>query len=297
MTPAPGIRDIAQKLSSSPHDNISPLFRKRLNEPLPSRDKVLKAMELLRSALFPGYFGGEELPPEAIPMHVGLCVEKAHQILEEQIRRAYCFFCNEDKECPDCIARSCAIAHELVEELPRIQDLLSGDVQSAYEGDPAAIHQAETVLCYPAIRAITHQRVAHELYRRQVPLIPRIITELAHSRTGIDIHPGAQIGERFFIDHGTGVVIGETCVIGNGVKIYQGVTLGAKSFPLDAKGLPIKGIKRHPDVEDNVTIYAGATILGDITIGKGAVIGGNMWITDSVAPGAKITQHCSDGCK
>jgi len=292
---ASGIKEIALQLSSTASNNVSPLFRKRLNEPLPSRAQVYEAMELLRSALFPGYFGGEELPPEAVPMHVGLCVEKGHKILEEQIRRAFCFFCNEDRECSDCISRAHDIAHDFIAELPRVQQLLAGDVQAAYEGDPAAIHQAETVLCYPAIRAITHQRVAHELYVRHVPLIPRIITELAHAR--IDIHPGARIGERFFIDHGTGVVIGETCVIGDNVKIYQGVTLGAKSFPLDERGLPIKGIKRHPNVENGVTIYAGATILGDITIGRGAVIGGNMWITESVPPGAKVTQRCAESCK
>jgi serine O-acetyltransferase len=164
------------------------------------------------------------------------------------------------------------------------------DVRAAYEGDPAATSTDETIFCYPGILAITNQRVAHELYRLAVPLLPRMLTEQAHSATGIDIHPGATIGERFFIDHGTGVVIGETSMIGNNVRLYQGVTLGAKSFPLDEQGNPIKGIPRHPIVEDDVVIYAGATVLGRITVGRGSVIGGNVWVTESVPPGSKLSQ-------
>jgi serine O-acetyltransferase len=168
--------------------------------------------------------------------------------------------------------------------------LLGEDVQAAYEGDPAAKSPGETILCYPGVYAITNQRIAHELYALNVPVIPRIISEDAHSATGIDIHPGARIGRKFFIDHGTGVVIGETCIIGDGVRLYQGVTLGAKSFPLDESGNPIKGIDRHPIIEDNVIIYAGATILGRITIGRNSVIGGNTWVTESVAPDSAISQ-------
>ncbi len=168
--------------------------------------------------------------------------------------------------------------------------MLATDVQAAYEGDPAATSAAEAIFCYPGIAALSAFRLAHELYLLGIPIIPRIITEYAHSTTGIDIHPGATIGEKFFIDHGTGVVIGETAVIGDGVRVYQGVTLGAKCFPLDDQGRPIKGVARHPIVEDDVVIYSGATILGRVTIGRGAVIGGNVWLTRSVPPGAKISQ-------
>jgi serine O-acetyltransferase len=168
--------------------------------------------------------------------------------------------------------------------------MLSDDVQAAYEGDPAAKSPSETIFCYPGIFAITNHRVAHELYRLGVPVIPRIISENAHSVTGIDIHPGARIGRSFFIDHGTGVVIGETAIIGDRVRIYQGVTLGAKSFPLDEKGAPIKGIDRHPIIEDDVVIYAGATILGRITVGARSVVGGNVWLTQGLPPDSSISQ-------
>ena len=168
--------------------------------------------------------------------------------------------------------------------------MLALDAVAAYEGDPAAPSPSEAIFCYPGVSALTSHRIAHELYLLDVPLIPRIISEHAHSRTGIDIHPGARIGEKFFIDHGTGVVIGETCVIGDRVRVYQGVTLGAKSFPLDDQGHPIKGIDRHPIIEEEVTIYSGATILGRVTIGKGSVIGGNVWLTRSVPPGSRISQ-------
>ncbi|MQY77396.1 MAG: pyridoxal-phosphate dependent enzyme [Spirochaeta sp.] len=175
------------------------------------------------------------------------------------------------------------------QKLPQIQKLLAGDVQAAYKGDPAAASTAETIFCYPGILAITYYRLAHELYQLRVPLIPRIITEHAHSLTGIDIHPGARIGENFFIDHGTGVVVGETCIISKKVTLYQGVTLGAKSFPLTEEGKPLKGLDRHPVVEDRVIIYSGATILGRVVIGEGSIIGGNVWITEDVAPGSRTT--------
>ena len=167
---------------------------------------------------------------------------------------------------------------------------MSLDAKAAFDGDPAAHSIAETIFCYPSIMAMTYHRVAHELYKLDVPIIPRIISEMAHSRTGIDIHPGAQIGEYFFIDHGTGTVIGETCIIGKNVRIYQGVTLGAKSFPLDENGNPVKKIPRHPIIEDNVVIYSGATVLGRVTIGEGSEIGGNVWITESVPPHSKVVQ-------
>jgi len=168
---------------------------------------------------------------------------------------------------------------------------LASDVQAAFDGDPAAMSLNEVIYCYPSIKALSYYRIAHELYRLGVPLLPRIITEMAHSETGIDIHPGAQIQGNFFIDHGTGTVIGETCVIGKNVRIYQGVTLGAKSFPVDKNGNPVKGIPRHPIVEDDVIVYSGATILGRVTIGKGSVIGGNVWITEDVPAGSHIAQR------
>jgi serine O-acetyltransferase len=174
--------------------------------------------------------------------------------------------------------------------LPHVRTLLEGDIEAAYRGDPAAKSRAEIMFCYPGVSAIIHHRLAHELYRLGLTLLARVISESAHSATGIDIHPGAQIGERFFIDHGTGVVIGETAIIGDGVRLYQGVTLGAKSFPVDEGGALIKGQARHPVIEDDVVIYAGATILGRVTIGRGATIGGNVWLTRSVAPFSQVTQ-------
>jgi serine O-acetyltransferase len=174
--------------------------------------------------------------------------------------------------------------------LPAVRALLESDVRAAFEGDPAATSVDEAIFCYPGVTAITHHRLAHELYVLGVPLIPRIVSEIAHATTGIDIHPGARIGGSFFIDHGTGVVVGETCVLGERVRLYQGVTLGARSFPLDAQGHPTKGVPRHPIVEDEVTIYAGATILGRITIGRGSTIGGNVWLTRSVPPRSRLAQ-------
>ena len=183
------------------------------------------------------------------------------------------------------------MATQFISKLPEIRRILATDVEAAYYGDPAATCFGEIISCYPAIRAISNYRIAHELLLLGVPLIPRILTEMAHSETGIDIHPGAQIGHHFTIDHGTGVVIGATCIIGNHVKLYQGVTLGAKSFPLDEEGNPIKGIPRHPILEDDVIVYSNATILGRVTIGKGATIGGNIWLTEDVPAGARIVQH------
>ena len=176
----------------------------------------------------------------------------------------------------------------LLARIPEIRDLLALDIEAAYEGDPAATSLEEIIVAYPGLQAIAVQRMAHVLYVDEVPLVPRVMTEFAHSRTGIDIHPGAKIGRRFFIDHGTGVVVGETSSIGGNVKIYQGVTLGARSFQKDAQGRVIKGIKRHPDIDNNVTIYSGATILGDIRIGEGSIIGGNVWLVHAVPPNTRI---------
>ncbi|HNX51639.1 MAG TPA: hypothetical protein PKL08_15825, partial [Thermoanaerobaculaceae bacterium] len=218
-------------------------------------------------------------------------LERVRRSLGGQIKRGLCFACcHHPSLCPDCEPQAVSLTERFLSTLPEVRRLLATDVIAAYEGDPAAQSPDETVFCYPGVLAITNHRIAHELYRLGVPLIARIISEAAHSATGIDIHPGATIGERFFIDHGTGVVIGETSVIGANVRLYQGVTLGAKTFPKDAQGNPIKGILRHPIVADDVVVYAGATILGRVTIGAGSIIGGNVWLTRSVPPGSRISQ-------
>ncbi len=261
---------------------------------MPSVDVLSLIVELMRTVLFPGYFGNSEIKPETMTYYIGSTVDRVHTLLTEQIKRGYCFSCSENGAavmCEDCERKSREVTIRFIETLPSIRHLLSTDVEAAYRGDPAAKSYGETVFCYPSIFALTNHRIAHQLYLLDVPIIPRIISEMAHSRTGIDIHPGAQIGECFFIDHGTGVVIGETTVIQKNVRIYQGVTLGAKSFPLDETGSPIKGIPRHPIVEENVIIYSGATILGRITIGKGSEIGGNVWITNDIPPGTRVHQE------
>jgi len=262
--------------------------------PMPSVEDLRETVDLVKSVLFPGYFIHSDLKPETMKFYFGSTIDRVYRLLAEQIKRGYCFSCAEagddDHQCEDCEDRSKNVAREFLSALPRLRRLLTLDALAAYKGDPAAKGVGETIFCYPSMSALANHRVAHELYLLEVPLIPRIISEMAHSETGIDIHPGAKIGESFFIDHGTGTVIGETAVIGANVRIYQGVTLGAKSFPLDAAGNPIKGIPRHPMVEDDVIIYSGATILGRVTIGKGAEIGGNVWLTTDVPAGARIMQ-------
>lgn len=262
--------------------------------PLPKRDEIIKIVEELRSVLFPGYFGTSNINMENMRFHVGSALDHLLRTFAEQIRRGLCFRCPQvnagDAKCYDCEQRAIHITNEFTARLPKIQRMLAADVRAAFEGDPAANTPDEAIFCYPGILAITNYRLAHELYLLDVPVIPRIITEHAHSITGIDIHPGAQIDEGIFIDHGTGVVIGETCVFGKRVKLYQGVTLGAKSFPKDEDGNPVKGIPRHPIVEDDVTIYSNATILGRIRIGRGSVIGGNVWLTHGVPPGSHVSQ-------
>jgi len=260
--------------------------------PMPSTQVLREIMDSLRSVIFPGYFGIAELKVETMPYYIGSTLDCVFRKLSEQVLRGISF---QDTSCSeawdkDCDERSQDLTARFLESLPRVRHLLATDVRAAFEGDPAVDNQGEIIFCYPSIRAITNYRIAHELYKLGIPMIPRIITEIAHSETGIDIHPGARIGEYFFMDHGTGIVIGETSIIGNHVRIYQGVTLGAKSFPLDENGFPIKKIPRHPIVEDEVTIYSGATILGRITIGRGSEIGGNVWLAHSVAPGSKIVQ-------
>lgn len=267
------------------------------DEPMPSITALIELMERLRAVLFPGYFGHSDITPENMPFHIGASLDAIFKLLTDQVRRGYCFFCELDRagNCQDCDARARNLAGQFLRRLPRIREALAEDAQAAYEGDPASRSPGETIFCYPSITALTHYRVAHELHLLGVDLIPRIITEMAHSKTGIDIHPGATIGRRFFIDHGTGTVIGETCVIGDNVRLYQGVTLGAKSFPKDETGVLVKGIPRHPVVEDDVVVYSGATVLGRITIGQGSVIGGNVWVINDLPPRSRVAQQGPGG--
>lgn len=256
---------------------------------LPSRKVLIEVVERLRGVMFPRYFGATNVSEEALRFHLGATLDHLRPILEEQVGRCL-LFVGEDgpEQRAECRRRAHRVVRELYERLPAVRATLATDVQAAFDGDPAATSPDEAIFCYPGIIAITCQRLAHELYKLEVPLLPRMITEHAHTLTGIDIHPGAQIGERFFIDHGTGVVIGETCVIGKNVCLYQGVTLGAKSFPKDENRIAIKGIARHPIVEDDVTIYSGATILGRVTIGEGSIVGGNVWLTRNVRARTKV---------
>lgn len=259
----------------------------------PSRERVIELIEHLRGVLFPGYFGPSELTGEGVRYHIGATLDLVLHGMAEQIKRGLCAACEHEGpgECEGCSnGTALSISRAFIAALPRVRHLLGTDVMAAFEGDPAATSPDEAIFSYPGLLAIMSYRIAHELLLLKVPLIPRMITEHAHSVTGIDIHPGARIGERFFIDHGTGVVIGETCVIGKNVRLYQGVTLGAKSFPLDEQGNPIKGIDRHPIVEDDVIVYSNATILGRVTIGKGSSVGGNVWLTRSLPPNSALTQ-------
>ena len=262
---------------------------------LPVRGEILQILDLLFEVLFPGHTGKRTVTKSNIKFIVGDILCQIYTELSEQIERAYLYQCKIDK-CEGCDCRTMAenVTQHLLTELPKIRQMLKGDVGAAFDGDPAAKSYEEIVISYPCITAIATYRIAHELYLKQVPLVPRIMSECAHSRTGIDIHPGAKISKNFFIDHGTGVVIGETTIIGDKVKIYQGTTLGAMSFPKDERGRIIKGGKRHPTIEDNVTIYAEATILGDIIIGKNSVVGGNVWIKESVPAGVTVTVANTD---
>jgi serine O-acetyltransferase len=266
--------------------------RHRLNHPpkLPSRKTLASILENLSGALFPNRLGRPDLRDEAIDYFVGNTLDNALRDLHEQIHRELNFMAQQKDVAQITEYDAKTIVRKFAAQLPKVRNLLDTDIQAAYQGDPAARTSDETLVCYPGIYAMIHQRLAHVLYQLGVPLTARIITELAHSTTGIDIHPGAEIGESFFIDHGTGVVIGETTVIGNRVRLYQAVTLGAKRFEQADDGSLVKGNARHPIVEDDVVIYAGATILGRITIGRGSVIGGNVWLTHSVPPKSCITQ-------
>ncbi len=258
---------------------------------LPSKQAVIEVLEDLLAIIFPGYLGKAEIAKSNTRYFLGNTLHSIYYRLVEEVEKSLKYVCRRVKKCPKdvCLRRAQVVVKELLEKIPEIRALLRGDIQAAYDGDPAAKSADEVILSYPCVLAIATYRMAHELYTRGVPLVPRIMSEHAHSITGIDIHPGAKIGKNFFIDHGTGVVIGETAEIGDNVKIYQGVTLGALSFPKDEKGRIIKGRKRHPTVGNNVVIYSGATLLGGETvIGDDAVIGGNVWITSPIPSGTKV---------
>lgn len=251
-------------------------------------------VDLLRTALFPNIYDTQVVHDHHYVRVAQQKLAQALILLDCMISELLVNSCElqarSTSECCRCKTKARQKAVAFMNELPHIAELLKTDIAAAYDGDPAATSHEEILLAYPGFEAISVHRLAHVIYTLKIPMLARVMSELAHNKTGIDIHPGATIGERFFIDHGTGVVIGETCTIGKNVKIYQGVTLGARSFDLDENGNPVKGIKRHPDVEDNVTIYAGATILGgDTRIGHGSVIGGNVWLTHSVPPDSIVT--------
>ena len=269
--------------------------------PLPSGEVLQQIIDLTREIIFPGYYGRSCIDTNTLKYRLGVDTEQLYSLLVTQIQAGLSFSNFEQGTAVFAAYNQNTInveMHRMAEEraerfiskLPELRRVLATDVVAAFNGDPAAKNYGEIISCYPVIKELTVYRIAHELWNLDVPLIPRMLTEMAHSETGIDIHPGATIGEYFTIDHGTGVVIGETSIIGNNVKLYQGVTLGAKSFPLDEDGNPIKGIPRHPILEDDVIVYSNASILGRITIGKGAVIGGNIWVTKDVPAGASITQ-------
>lgn len=260
---------------------------------LPSRSEAVQILDLMLPILFPGYHGRQDLTVNNVTFYIGeLLTELSGKLCTQLWRSCSYQQAAQGQTVDEAACRD--IAQEKVltfmNRIPHLREMLAGDVQAAYDGDPAAVNNDEIMLAYPGLHAIVIFRIAHELYDLQVPLIPRIMTEYAHSVTGIDIHPGARVGRNFFIDHGTGVVIGETTDIGDNVKIYQGVTLGALSFPKDERGRLIRGTKRHPTIESNVTIYANATILGGTTvIGEGSVIGGNVFVTTSVPPGCTVS--------
>lgn len=270
--------DIARAMADTMAHAAIPMYGKKLR--LPDRSAIISLIKELRRLFFPAYFGDPQLMALPAENYAALLLERIETALTTQIALAL----PEEES-----SQASRITQSIVAELPRIQQVLLTDIEATFDGDPAAANKEEIIFAYPGLFAIFVYRIAHELYLRQVPMIPRMMTEYAHSRTGIDIHPGAQIGPWFFIDHGTGIVIGETTVIGSHVKLYQGVTLGAKSFAVQSDGTLVKGNKRHPNIGSNVVIYAGATILGgDTYIGDNCVIGGNVWLTHSVEPGKRV---------
>lgn len=295
-TPAKwNIAEIVSDLHRLREESLVKRLRSAKPVKLPSREALTRIVEQLSAALFPNRLGTPELAAESVDYFVGHTLDLALRELVNQIQRELRFVdLSQSKATPtsdiELNERACSIVQQFSKTLPAIREILDTDLQAAYEGDPAARSVDEVLVCYPGIAAIIHHRIAHQLYKLGVTLVARIIAEIAHSSTGIDIHPGATISRSFFIDHGTGVVIGETAIIGQRVRLYHGVTLGAKSFPVDETGALTKGNARHPIVEDDVIVYAGATILGRITIGRGSVIGGNVWLTRSCPPDSNISQ-------
>ena len=257
------------------------------SSPLPEVDEVRRIITLAKSIIFTDYFYKRQPDEQIRAYYIGVYVEELYAVLRRQIARGlqFCEDCTES----DVLSSAECLALQFIDELPEIKRLIYTDVEAMFQNDPAATNYGEVIYCYPVVNTMTHYRIAHVLHRMKVPVIPRIITEQAHSKTGIDIHPGAQIGEYFAIDHGTGVVIGETSVIGSHVTLYQGVTLGAKNFKYDAEGNMLN-VPRHPILEDNVTVYSNASILGRIRIGHDSVIGGNIWLTHDVPPYSRILQ-------
>jgi serine O-acetyltransferase len=285
-----GIFEIVEQLRELRTKSL--VQRQRIHKPpkLPSKAELTNIIEGFAAALFPNRLGLPDIEAEGIDAYVAFTLDKSLRELNRQLRREIAFNQAVDAESEQIAEAAFHITRQFAAALPSIRSLLDSDIEAAFEGDPAARTPDEVIVCYPGITAMIHHRLAHVLYQNGATLTARIVAEIAHGLTGIDIHPGANIGSRFFIDHGTGVVIGETAIIGSNVRIYQAVTLGAKRFAKNSDGSLVKGNLRHPIVEDNVVIYAGATILGRITIGKGAVIGGNVWVTQDVPANALVTQ-------
>lgn len=269
------------------------LFHSRRDEEaLPSGEMLKRVVDLCRAILFPGYYGSARINKQTIRYHLGVLVETLHSLLAKEIHAGLCFAETSCEACADRLeTEAVALSEQFIASLPQLRYLLATDAEATYNGDPAAQNLGEVIFCYPGFRAICNYRIAHQLDQLGVPYIPRIITELAHSETGIDIHPRARIGHHFSIDHGTGTVIGETSVIGNYVRIFQGVSLAGEKFPPDENGNAIRGVDRHPIVGDHVTIYSNATLLGHIHVGDGATIFGNVWLTRDVAAGESVYQQ------
>jgi serine O-acetyltransferase len=289
-----GLDAIVAELRQSREDTHKIRYRGRIRE-IPSREALTTILDGLSAALFPTHYGQGDLNDESIDYYVGTTLNTTLNALVEQVRRALLFVSHHqdgghDDSDGELQAQAVSITRQFATQLRDIRDLLVSDLQAAFQGDPAATSMSEILLCYPGMTATVYHRFAHTLHKLGAPFLARLISRIAHSSTGIDIHPGAQIGSHFFIDHGTGVVIGETAILGKHVRLYQAVTLGAKRFPADENGVLIKGTARHPIVEDDVVIYAGATVLGRITIGKGSTIGGNVWLTQNVPPNSNVTQ-------
>ncbi|HVI91921.1 MAG TPA: serine O-acetyltransferase EpsC [Dongiaceae bacterium] len=283
------LRSVVERLRQS-REVTNKIRHRGVIRELPSRHELSIVVDDLAAALFPTHYGRSDLTDESIDYFVGATLDRALTDLREQVRRSLFLGASEALPADDGAERATEIVTRFADALPSIRALLVEDLAAAYEGDPAATSISEVLLCYPGFTAIVHYRLAHTLHYLSAPFISRLISSIAHSATGIDIHPAAAIGAGFFIDHGTGVVIGETAILGERVRLYQAVTLGARRLPVGNDGKLVKGIKRHPIIEDNVVIYAGATILGRITIGRDSVIGGNVWLTHSVPPGSVVTQ-------